>query len=180
MRLRRQNLHRPGAEGSAPPTGGHPCLFLHKAQLGTPTGKRQQPIETLLQKLQLGSSEFSLQLSLPGRASLLRWCHRSGLQHKDRLYSEPPQYLYHRPYQLRHHSSKVLKDTKQTIESTGGKSNRNQQLRKQNLEAICTLWSRKAIRRPAEWMTVGAQDGVFLLHTKPGMLVLHHLHYLLT
>lgn len=66
------------------------------------------------------------------------------------------------------------------MKSTGGKSNRNQQQHKQNLLAICTLWSGKAIRRPAEWVTVGAQDGVFLLHTKPGMLVFHHLHQLLT
>lgn len=134
----------------------------------------------MLQKLQLGSSGFSLQPSLPEQASLLRWCHKSGLQHKDRLYSEPPQYLYHRPYQLQHHSSRVLKDTKQTIGSTGGKSNRNQQLRKQNLEAIHTLRSRKTIRRPAKWVTVSAQDGVLLFHAKPGMLVLHHLHNLLT
>lgn len=58
-------------------------------------------------QLQLGSSWFSLQL-LPEQASLLHWCHKSGLQHKDRLYSEPPQYLYHRPYQLQRRSSTGL------------------------------------------------------------------------
>lgn len=51
---------------------------------------------------------FSLQLLLPEQAWLLHWFHKSGLQRKDRLYSEPPQYLYHRPYQLRHRSSTGL------------------------------------------------------------------------
>lgn len=163
----------------------HPQVVTHvypftRPNLELPLEGENHQFSQCFQKLQLGSSGFSLQPSLPERASLLRWCHKSGLQHKDRLYSEPPQYLYHRPYQLPHRSSRVLKDTKQTIESTGGKSNRNQQLRKQNLEAICTLWSRKAIRRPTKWVAVCAQDGIFLLHTKPGMLVLHHLHHLLT
>lgn len=46
MRRQRQNLHRPDAAGSAPPTGDHPCLSLHKVRLGTPTGIQHQSIET--------------------------------------------------------------------------------------------------------------------------------------
>lgn len=48
------------------------------------------------------------------------------------------------------------------------------------LNQMPTLWSRETIRWPTKWVPVCAQDGVLLLHAKPGMLVSHHLHHLTT
>lgn len=45
---------------------------------------------------------------------------------------------------------------------------------------LLTLWSRETIRRPAERVSVCAQDGVLLLHAEPRMLVLHHFHNFFT
>lgn len=45
---------------------------------------------------------------------------------------------------------------------------------------LLTLWSRETVRWPAKRMSVCAQDGVFLLHAKPRVLVVHHVHHLLT
>jgi len=45
---------------------------------------------------------------------------------------------------------------------------------------LLTLRSRETIRWPAKWVSVSAQDGVLLLHAKPGMLVRYHIHHLVT
>lgn len=123
-------------------------------------------------------------LLLPEQASLLHLCHKSGLQHKDRLYNGPPLHLYHRPCQLPHHSSMDLyKYVKQTIQSLIHFFPHKKHLHTQKkpfINHLLTLWSRETIRWPAERVAVCAQDGILLLHAKPGMLVLHHLHHLLT
>lgn len=52
---------------------------------------------------------------LPGQASLLRLCHRSGLQRTDTLGNEPPRYLCHKLCQRQHHSSTVLHEEKPQV-----------------------------------------------------------------
>lgn len=47
-------------------------------------------------------------------------------------------------------------------------------------EQTLTLWAWEAVGRPAEGMSICAQDGVLLLHPKPGVLVLHRPHDLVT
>lgn len=42
-----------------------------------------------------------------------------------------------------------------------------------------TLWPRETVGWPAKRMSICAQNGVLLLHAKPRMLLIHHVHHLL-
>lgn len=81
------------------------------ANLELPLNKHS-PLDCLLSPLPTWTCTSNictrLPASLPEQASLLHWCHRSGLQRTDRLGNEPPRYLCHKLCQHQLHSSMVL------------------------------------------------------------------------